>query len=109
MDYVVSTVHMQGYSRTLRPANFAPSDADHEAVKARGREVFGKGLQVMNTALDGREYLVGDFSVADAALFYVEFWADRSKIQLPPNCAAHYTRMRERHSVQKALKDEGLA
>jgi glutathione S-transferase len=109
MDYVVSTVHMQGYSRTFRPANFAPSEADHEAVKARGREVFEKGLQVMNKALDGREYLVGNFSVADAALYYVEFWADRSKVQLPPNCAAHYARMKERPSVQKAMKDEGLA
>ena len=109
MDYVVSTVHMQGYSRTLRPANFAPSEADHEAVKARGREVFEKGLQVMNKSLDGRDYVVGDFSVADAALFYVEFWADRSKVPLPPNCAAHYARMKDRPSVQKALADEGLA
>jgi glutathione S-transferase len=98
MDYVVSTVHMQGYSRMFRPANFAPSEADHEAVKARGREVFEKGLQVMNKALDHHDYLVGDFSIADAAMFYVEFWADRSKITLPPNCAAHYSRMKARQS-----------
>jgi glutathione S-transferase len=109
MDYVVSTVHMQGYSRMFRPANFAPSEADHEAVKARGREVFEKGLQVLNKALGDQEYLVGGFSIADAALFYVEFWADRSKITLPPNCAAHYNRMKARESVQKAFQDEGLS
>jgi glutathione S-transferase len=81
----------------------------HEAVKARGREVFEKGLQVLNKALDHHDYLVGGFSIADAALFYVEFWADRSKIALPPNCAAHYARMKARQSVQKAFQDEGLS
>jgi glutathione S-transferase len=108
MDYVVSTVHMQGYSRTFRPANFAPNEADHESVRARGREIFEKGLQVMNKALDGKEYVVGEFSIADAALFYVEFWADRSQMALPPNCVAHFARMKARPSVQKAMKDEGI-
>src|SRR3954447_18892488 len=28
IDYVVSTVHMQGFSRIFRPSNFAPSEAD---------------------------------------------------------------------------------
>jgi glutathione S-transferase len=57
MDYVVSTVHMQGYSRMFRPANFAPSEADHGAVKARGREVFEKGLQVLNKAVCTENYV----------------------------------------------------
>ena len=48
MDYVVSTIHMQGFSRIFRPSNFAPNEADHEAVKARGQEIFEKGLGVMD-------------------------------------------------------------
>jgi glutathione S-transferase len=52
---------------------------------------------------------VGGFSIADAALFYVEFWAaERAKITLPPNCAAHYTRMRARPAVQRVMQQEGL-
>ena len=110
LDYLVSTVHMQGFSRIFRPSNFAPNEADHEAVKAKGREIFDKGLSVMNKALEGRDYVVGSFSIADAALFYVEFWgADRLGMTLPPNCAAHYARMKERPTVQKVLRDEGLA
>jgi glutathione S-transferase len=109
LDYLVSTVHMQGFSRIFRPGNFAPNEADHDAVKAKGREIFEKGLSVMNKALEGRDYLVGSFSIADAALFYVEFWgAERLGMTLPPNCAAHYARLKERPSVQKVLRDEGF-
>jgi glutathione S-transferase len=110
MDYVVSTVHMQGFSRMLRPGNFAPSEADHEAVKARGREIFEGGLKTLDKALGGKEWIAGPFSIADAALFYVEFWAvERMKLQLPPNCAAHFARMKARPAVQKVLADEGFA
>ncbi len=109
-DYAVSTVHMQGFSRIFRPANFAPSEADHAAVKARGTEIFEKGLAVFDKALAGRDYLVGDFSFADSALFYVCFWwAGRLGRELPPNVAAHYARMSARPAVQRTLAAEGLA
>lgn len=110
MDYVVATMHMQGFGRMFRPGNFAPSEADHDKVKARGREIFEAGLATMDKVLAGKEYVTGSFSVADAALFYVEFWgADRMKMTLPPNCAAHYARMRARPAVAKVMADEGLA
>lgn len=109
MDYVVATLHMQGFARMFRPGNFAPSEADHDAVKARGREILEKGLKTMDKALAGKDYVTGRFSVADAALFYVEFWtADRMKMDLPPNCAAHYARMKARPAVSKVLADEGF-
>ena len=110
MDYAVSTMHMQGFSRMFRPGNFAPSEADHEVVKARGRETFEGGLKLLDRQLEGKDWIGGTFSVADAALFYVEFWAaDRMKMPLPANCAAHLARMKARPSVQKVLADEGFA
>jgi glutathione S-transferase len=64
----------------------------------------------MDKALAGKDYVVGSFSIADAALFYVEFWAaERAKITLPPNCAAHYKRMRARPAVARVMQQEGLA
>ena len=75
LDYVVATMHMQGFSRIFRPSNYTPTPADEEAVKARGREIFEKGLQILDKQLAGKDYVVGTFSIADAALFYVEFWA----------------------------------
>jgi glutathione S-transferase len=109
-DYAVATMHMQGFSRIFRPANFAPSEADHEAVKARGEEIFAKGLALFDKALEGKDYLLGEFSFADSALFYVSFWwAARLNKPLPPNVAAHYARMNARPAVQRTLKAEGLA
>lgn len=109
MDYCVATIHMQGFGRIFRSSNFTPNEADEAAVKARGTELAEKGFATLDKALDGKEYAVGPFSIADAALFYVEFWAKRVGIALPPNCAAHLDRMLARPSVQRTLKAEGLA
>ena len=108
MDYCVATVHMQGFTRMFRPANFSPDPAQEEAVKARGKEIVIKGFETLNAALEGKDYAVGPFSIADSAVFYVEFWAGRVGIPLPANCAAHYERMKARPSVQRTMQQEGV-
>lgn len=109
MDHVVATVHMQGFGRMFRPAAFAPGEADHDQVRARGRELFEGGLKLLSDQLATKEYVLGKFSVADAALFYVEFWAaGRMQVPLPPNCAAHFERLKARPSVQRVLEAEGF-
>jgi glutathione S-transferase len=109
LDYVVATVHMQGFSRLFRPANFTPNPADEEKVKERGKEIIEKGLAILDKALAGKDYVAGAFSIADAALFYVEFWAaGRMGMTLPKNCAAHYKRMLARPAVQRTMQAEGL-
>ena len=110
MDFCVATIHMQGFSRLLRPANFAPSEADHEAVKARGRELVDKGFAVMAATLGDKDWIAGSYSVADTALFYVEYWgAKRLGMTLPPPLAAHLDRMLARPAVQRMMAAEGLA
>jgi glutathione S-transferase len=108
MDYCVATVHMQGFARMFRPGNFSPNAADEEAVKARGKEIAIKGFDTLNAALEGKDYAVGPFSIADSAVFYVEFWAGRVGIALPPNCATHFERMKARPSVQRTMQQEGV-
>ena len=109
LDYCVATLHMQGFARIFRPENFSTDPSGEAASKARGKEMVGKGFAIMDQALAGKEYLVGSFSIADAALFYVEFWAAaRVKLELPPNCAAHYQRMLARPAVQRMVEQEGL-
>jgi glutathione S-transferase len=109
LDYVVGTLHAQGFGRLFRPSGFAPSAADEDAVKARGKEILEKGFALIDARLAGKDYIAGAFSVADAALFYVEFWAvGRFGMTLPPNCAAHYERMKARPAVARAMQQEGL-
>jgi glutathione S-transferase len=109
LDYAVATIHMQGFSRLFRPSNFAPSAADEDAVKAKGKDIVEKGFANMAKALEGRQYLLGGFSIADCALFYTEFWSKRLGMTLPANCAAHLERMLARPAVQSVLTQEGLA
>ncbi len=109
MDFVVATVHMQGFSRLFRPSNYAPNKDDEEQVKARGREIVEKGFALLDKQLAGKQFVAGPFTVADCALFYVEFWAGRLGIALPPNLADHFERMKARPATQRALQAEGLA
>jgi glutathione S-transferase len=107
LDYVVDTIHGQGYTRIFTTDNYSSDAAEHAAIQARGREIVSKGLALMDSVLAGKEYVVGNFSIADAALFYVEFWADKIKLELPPNCLAHYQRMLQRPAVRRVLMEEG--
>ena len=109
MDYAVSTVHMQGFSRLFRASNYTPNPADEDRVKERGQELVEKGFAVLDKALDKKDFVGGTFSIADAALFYVEYWGGkRLNMKLPPNCEAHLNRMLARPAVQRVLQQEGL-
>jgi glutathione S-transferase len=108
VDYCVATVQIQGFTRMFRPANFSLDSAPEEAVKARGAEIAIKGFESLSAALEGKDYAVGKFSIADSALFYVEFWAGRVGVPLPKNCAVHLERMKARPSVQRTMKQEGI-
>ncbi len=108
MEYVVATVHMQGFTRIARPANFSPNEADKEQVQARGRDIYTRGLGILDHALEGKEWIAGAYSMADSALFYACCWAPRAEVTLPPHVAAHFARMKARPAVQRALKAEGL-
>jgi glutathione S-transferase len=111
VDYVCASLHMQGFTRVWKPEAFSPNADDHGAVKARGQEIVDKGLAWFDGELASKAYLGGaQMSIADAALFFLEFWvAERLKQPLPAHVGAHYARMRARPAVAKALAHEGLA
>jgi glutathione S-transferase len=111
VDYIAASLHMQGFTRIWKPEAFTSNEADHAAVKAKGQEIVDKGLKHFDGVLANQDFIGGaSMSIADAALFYLEFWvAERLKQKLPQNVATHYERMRARPAVAKALKDEGLA
>lgn len=107
MDYVVGTVHGQGFARIFTTNRFALNEADFEAVKAQGMDIVKRGFAVVNDALSPQGYVMDTFTIADAALFYIEFWADKIGISLPENCLKHYRLMLERPVVRRVLIEEG--
>lgn len=109
MNYAVNTLHMQGFARIFTTEKFSPNSAEHETIKAQGRQIIEQGFAIVNRELAGREYVAEQFSIADAALFYVEFWAVRSAISLPEHCLAHYQRLLTRPAVRQVLAEEGYA
>jgi glutathione S-transferase len=108
--YINSTLHVAGFARIVRPTNFSPDPAQKDAVRAQGRKIFGDGFALIAETLGDKDYLMGDFSIADAALFYVTYWNKAlPKLDLPAAIEAHYARMMARPAVVKAMQTEGLA
>ncbi|MGZ8946864.1 MAG: glutathione S-transferase family protein [Methylococcaceae bacterium] len=107
MDYVVGTIHGQGFARIFTTGKFTVNAADFEAVQAQGMTIVKHAFAIVNDALPPQGYALGAFSIADAALFYVEFWADKTGVPLPENCLKHYRLMLTRPVVRQVLMEEG--
>ena len=109
-DYMVATVHMRGFTRLFRSAAFTPTTADEPAVQQTGRDIIRDGFKILSGALGAKPWLLGDYSLADIVLFYLENWAlYRAQLPVPENLADHCARMRTRPAVQRALAAEGLS
>jgi glutathione S-transferase len=110
LDYICGTVHPQGFTRQFRAALFTPNEADQPAVVEQGKALAAKYFGLLDAHWAGGSWaLQSGYSVADAALFFVEYWgAKRSGMTLPPRLAAHLEAMLARPAVQRALAAEGL-
>ena len=109
MSYAVHTVHGQGFTRIFTADRYSDDPERQRGVQVEGRGIVERGLRQFDLCLKARDYLVGSLSIADAALFYLEFWADRIDLELPAQCALHYQRLLRRRSVQQVLAEEGYS
>ncbi len=107
LDFAVGTLHMLSWRMWRRPDVYVENPDEHDGVKERGKAAMLAAFDVVDKQLAGNEYYTGEFSIADTALYYTEFWAAGfAKWPLPPNVQAHFERMKERPSVQASLKHE---
>lgn len=102
VDFVVSSIHMRGFTFVKNAQRFVPGDEAREALRAHGLEQAVKGFGVLSETLGDKEYLLGRFGLADAAACYVLDWAAPAGIELPANLAALLARLRARPSVAAA-------
>jgi glutathione S-transferase len=111
LDYICGTVHPQGFTRQFRAANFTSREEDIPKVVEQGKQLAARYFDTLEKTWTGGTWVLpSGFSVADAALFFVEYWATRrSGMTLPPRLDAHLKAMLARPAVQRALTQEGLA
>lgn len=107
MNYAINTLHMQGFARIFTTDKFTSDNKEFDKVKQQGKEIIQQGFNVIENLLDKTGYIIDHFSIADVALFYVEFWADKTHFSLPPSCAKHYQLMLQRPAVKQVLMEEG--
>ncbi len=103
LNYIASEVH-KGIGQLF---NKAMPDDFKETVK---KGLAAKQFPFLEKALAGRDYLMGDFTVADGYLFTVLNWTKFHNIDLSafPNITAFMKRVAARPAVQEAMKAEGL-
>lgn len=103
LAFVASELH-----KTFSPWLFSKETADttRQAVIDKLNKQFGD----LDRVLSGRDYLAGDYSVADAYAFTIVNWAHFVSIPLTPypHLSAYLARVAARPKVQEALRAEGL-
>ncbi|WP_167631715.1 glutathione S-transferase family protein [Mariprofundus ferrooxydans] len=110
MNYACNKLHGEGFTRIFTPDRYSIDESEKEAVIAQGHKLIERRFAKMNDLLaEGRTYVLNQFSIADSALFYVEFWADHTGIPLPEHCRTHYERMLKRPAVRQVLMEEGYS
>lgn len=109
LDFMVGSVHMRGYTFILATGKFLSDPEGQATLQAHGRDIVRKGLDRLAEMLGDKPYLFGDFSIADAGLFYICRFAARAQLTLPPALQQHHDRMLRRPSVQKVMMAEGTA
>ena len=83
--------------------NYAPAGQDYSLRRYKGE--YERGLAVLDNRLQGREFVLGDYSIADMICFPWAFIAKPLGVALDdfPNVAAWRGRIKERPAVRRAI------
>lgn len=105
LDYLIATVHMRAFTFVLVPKRFHPDEATQADLATYGRAEIAKGFEVLSATMGDRDYLLGDFSIADTALFFLLNWADRLEVPVPGNLKASHDRLKARPAHAAMMAD----
>ncbi|HWA21995.1 MAG TPA: glutathione S-transferase C-terminal domain-containing protein [Caulobacterales bacterium] len=90
--------------------SFSPLFAPNMTPEWRAGQIeyIKKKLALFETVLGDKDYLTGQFSLADAYAFAVLRWTDKQGVTLSPKLAAYRGRVGARTKVQQAMEEQGL-
>ena len=99
LNFIATELH-KGTSPLFRN----PTDDARATVK----ENLANRYQLLDRKLGEKDYLFGQFTVADAYAFVVLNWARRFEVETTPRLQAYFNRIMARPAVQQTLQEEGL-
>ncbi len=111
LSYMTSEVHAS-YGPHFAAARFAESESAQEEVKRKAYETLAGHYARMeeNLAQSGGEWYLGQKSFADAFLYVLTRWLDKTPLSLAdyPALKAHRERMEQDEGVRKALARQAM-
>ena len=101
LNFITSELHKLVFIPLLSPKS-------NDGAKAFARDQIGPRFAYLNAHLDGRDYLLDRFTVADAYLVTILNWTKPTAIDLAqwPAVQAYFLRMHKRPSVARAFAEE---
>ncbi|MCB8823417.1 glutathione S-transferase family protein [Microvirga rosea] len=111
ISYVASTVHVDN-AHLNRGYRWADSSAAIAEMRRKAPDVMASDLRLLEDQMGQGPWILGDqYTVADAHLFVMTWWAEPDGVPLSrfPNLRAHLDRMQEREAVQRTFMQEGLS
>lgn len=105
VEYIVSSLHMRGYTLAAKPEKFTDVPESQAQLVSHGLGVYKAGLAHIERSLGDKDYMLGRFSIVDAATYYLLSWSGGLSVQLTPQLAAYLDRMESRPSVRSAEKN----
>ena len=114
LAWLVGWVHGIGYGEIWRPARFTSNEANHDEIRAHGRQIVLDAYSKIEQALaDGREWAVpGGYTIVDPFLLVLYCWGMRIGIDMRasyPAWTGHTQRLLARPAVQRVLQQEGIS
>ena len=103
LAFVASELH-----KTFSPWLFSKDTAD--TTRQAVIDKLNKRFNDLDRVLSSRDYLAGEYSVADAYAFTIVNWANFVALPLTPypHLSAYLARVAARPKVQEALRAEGI-
>jgi glutathione S-transferase len=101
LNFITSELHKLVFTPLL-------SHRSNDGARAFARDQIAPRFDYLNAHLDGRDFLLDRFTVADAYLVTVLNWTKPTGIDLNqwPAVLAYFRRMHERESVARAFAEE---
>ncbi len=101
LNFIATELH-KSFSLLFRKLPPEQRAAQVELIRSR--------LALLDRKLADRDYLLGEFSIADSYAFVTLNWARKFEVDIAslPRLRAYFERVGSRPAVQQALREEGL-